>query len=651
MAHAADGLPDLPPLPGVSSAYAAPAAYGNSLGVQTSLADVAKLQSQLKDINDQASAIKDEQDRLSTEIRRLLNSTGVHFGGQAVVDSDNLLRLVPTGPALRLWPTVGYFDFTITARPTPLLSATVTYRMEKVFGEFWGAGDIAGVKWFNVHGDTPIGFDLGMFHYKDTSLTFWAPSDSYPFEPLGLARKRSEGQAGVDIADDSFPLQGGLLNATALLFGSLDMELEALGVRTAISGNRNSSLAFSVIFPYDQYIVGGTMHLTGDKNKMLRAGLNYFELMESPDTNLSAALFTQQRGNVVSADAKLSLFSNSLSLRLEDAASNYTPAYTPLFGSSGNVIIPAADWTQGSAQNAFVDFKAKNTQLHLDYVNVGQGFINYAAQTRQTDDMRQPGEPIGDLPTGNNLYNPHDGSFNLATVTNLYFDQYNSSIFASNQAAAGGLMLVNNQQPAGIYLTHGFLSQSLPEGFATPNRNGFGGEFDGNYFGGLIQPTLLGSVYSEVQNAYNVPSNTGPRTYTRGGGGLKMDLSALLHLPLVLSAGVVSEDTHASQFVDFTSTRVAYDALWQAFKGLGLELGFEHIDFNGADFFDFGAVTGPQWVYLNWLVDNYVAGFDWNVSKSTDFYLTYSFQDAVDAQNGSANYQNQEWQTKLTMRF
>ncbi len=626
--HAADmGLPDL-------GGYGnqAQGAYGDSQ------AELLKLQARLNELLEQAKSVRENEDRLNNSIDRLMSSTGVRFGGEAVMHSVNFQRLIPTGAALRVWPTVGYFDFKITAKPKTDLSAEVVYRMEKVFGGFWGALDAAGVRWFNIHGDTPIGFDVGMFHYKRSPLTFWAQDDAWDFEPEILARKRRDGQETVLVKDSAFAVQGVRLDAGLRLFGGVDLDLEGIGIRTAISGNKNSGLGFAVTFPYDQYFVGATASLSPADSKAISLGASYFEMIEAPDTNQGVALLPQQRGNVMAADLSFKLLGDEIVLKAEGAQSNYTPAYgTP----------QVVSWTTGGAGNLFLEIKGKSGGLRLHGLYVDEKFINYAAQTRVFDTQR---EANGDYATGNNLYNPRDGAFNLSTVNNLYFNRYNGAIFATNQGPNGGLMLNKfGMQPAGIYLTNGFLNRSLPLGYATPNRSGFGGELKFNWMDGLLQPSALGGMYNEPFTAYDVPMNTGPRKYTRAGGGLKSDLSASLGLPLTLQAGAVVEDTRSDSFVAFTSTRVAYDINWQAFKSVHLLLGFQHSDFNGADFFNVGGQA--SWFYADWLVDEYLGGIDWRISKSTQFLITYNFQDFINARNGAQNKQNQEYEAKLSMRF
>jgi hypothetical protein len=618
-------------------ASTAPGAYPASTA-GASQAELAQLQAQVKALLEQARAIKEGEDRLATQVDRLFKSTGVRFGGEAVMHSVNFLRLHPIDGSSRVWPTVGYFDFRITAQPRSDLSAEVVYRMEKVFGGFWGSLDISGVRWFNIHGDTPIGFDVGMFHYKNSPLTFWAQDDPMPFEPEVLARKRREGLETVQVKENAFPLQGVRLDAGLLLFGAMDLDLEALGIRTAIAGNKNTGLGFAVTAPFDQYIIGGTARLSPAGGKAVSLGGAYFELIEGHDTNQGVALVPQQRGNVMAGDLTFQLLGEEIVLKAEGALSNYNPAY-----GTAQVV----SWTTGGAGNLFLDVKGKSTSLKLHALYVDEQYINYAAQTRKQDTLR---EPNGHFATGNNLYNPREGTYTLPTVNNLYFNRYNPIIFATNQGPNGALVLNKfGTQPAGLYLTHSVLNRSLPLGFATPNRSGFGGQIKGSYMEGFLQPTFMGGMYNEPFTAYDVPINTGPRKYMTGGGGMKFDLTPLLGLPMTLQAGAVIEDTRSDSFVAFTSTRLAYDMDWQVFKNVHLLLGFQHTDYNGADFFNMGA--GSTWFYVDHLADEYLGGIDWRISKSTQLYITYSFLDFINARDATTSFQNQEYEAKLVVRF
>jgi len=671
------GLPALPPTGATPpSAASAPA---------TAEVDAAKMQAQMKDLLDQEQSIKDSESTLNSAIDRLLTATGVHFGGEAVMESDDMLVLQYDPKSLaaqasaggaqglqynlqggqnieRVWPTIGYFDLEITARPRPELSADVVYRMEKVFGGFWGALDISGVRWFNVHGDTPVGFDIGMFHYQNTPLTFWVPQDEYAFEPQVLSMKRVEGREEAQIQDQSFPLQGGRLDTTLLLFSHLDLDLNVLGLRTAIAGNKNSPLAFATTFPYDQYLFGGTARFSGEHAKAFSLGFSYFQIQESIDTAEQSSSIPQQYSDVVGSDFKLSMASDRLVLHGEGAYSNYTPAYgTP----------EVVSWTAGGAGNVFLDLKTDSTKLSLHGLYVDQQYINYAAQTRDEDTLH---DFTTFMPTGNNLHNPHDGSYTLVDQSNLFFSTYNNVIFATNQGPNGGLIINNisgvpggnGSQPGGIYLSPSPLNLSLPEGYATPNRAGFGGDYSGKYIGGgFLLPRVFGGVYSEPEISYAVPGVVGRREFERGGAGVSFDLAGLNLIPMKLSAGVVVEDDHSNSFVAYTSTRIGYDLDWEAFKGVHVMAGFEHVDLNGGEFWNYG--TGPVFEWQNYTYDDYVAGLNWKFSKSTTAYLTYSFNqfNNIDYNNTalaqshpnlyidiySADTQTQEIEAKLRMRF
>jgi hypothetical protein len=656
----------LPALPGALPQAVAPA----QAAPLDDKAEIAKLQAQIKDLLDQEAGIKQSESALDSAIDRVMNATGLHLGGTAVVQSENMLAInnmalqtttqVPgtvnqynmNEGLQRIWPTIGYFDFDITARPTPDLSAEVVYRLEKIFGGFWGQEDVTGIRWFNIHGDTPINFDFGTFHYQNTPLTFWVPQDEYAFEPAVLAMKRTEGRQDALIKDQSFPLEGGRLGTTLLLFNTLDLDLETVGLRTAVAGNSNTSLPFAVIFPYDQYLVGGTAKLSGDRGKLLTLGFSYFNLQESPDTAISPSDIPAQYSSVEGADFKLNF--GKVVLHGEGAYSQYNPA----IGTSEVV-----SWTTGGAGNVILDVKTDTQKLSVHALYVDPAFINYAAQTRDESPLQNF---AGFMPTGNNLYNPYTGSYFLAEQSNIFFSSYNSVIFATNQGPKGGLVLnANGVQPGGIFISPSQLNLSTPEGFATPNRAGAGGDYQGKFFDGFLQPRVFGSFYSEPEVDYWVPGSTGRDTFTKGGGGALIDLSAVSSIPLKISAGIVIEDTQANSFVAFTSTRLGYDMDYEMYKNFHVLAGFEHVDLNGGEFWDYGIGYGPAYVWEDYAWDNYVAGVDYKLSKSTDVFLTYSFDQftnkyfnnaAINAaepfvDTTSADTQTQEWEFKLRMEF
>ena len=638
----------LPPLPGGDPLGLAPAPAASS-----SQADIAKLQAKVDELLQQAKGVREGEDRLTGAIDRLLNATGVRFGGEAVTHSISY-TLFPTAanstmPNVRAWPSVGYFDFEISAHPRPELSATVIYRMEKVFGGFWGSLDISGVRRFNIHGETSIGFDAGDFNYKHTPLTVWAPQDEFPFETEVLARKRREGMAAVYLpGDNTWPLQGIRVDGTVELFGALDMALEGIGVRTAIAGTKNTGLGFAVLFPYDQYLLGATAAFSPKDSRSVKLGVSYFELLESVDTSILPpallAVSRQMRSNVAGADLELQLLGESVVLKGEGAISNYTYDY-------GHPVT----WTTGGAGDVQIVSKGANHHVVLYGLYTDERFINYAAQTRTQFDPAQG--QWGQIPTGNNLLDPHVGGYGLLSAPNQFFTQFNPIIFATSQGAYLPLPSAKNQQQlGGFYLQPGERNRALPYGWATPNRAGYGVDAEYSFLDGALKPRLLYGSYSEPYQAYYLPQY-GPRYYTRYGVGGKLDLTPLTGLPLILSGGWMDEATGISTvnpyFATSGNTYVVqtgdFGLDWQALKGVHLLLGWEQNSAYGTDYFP--SLGPPMAVTDNLVWTTETGGIDWAISKSTDFYITYAHHDVWYPSNTWATYGAEEFEGKLSMRF
>ncbi len=673
------GLPELPGLPPLPGAYAAPEAPQAAVPASAT----AQTQAELADLLEQERKLNASETTMDKAINKVIQATGLHLDGDAVVQAEDMLVL-PSDPlgmyaqdqalsggamptqfnlhgangAQRIVPVVGYFDLDITARPTQDISGEVVYRMEKIFGEFWGQGDIAGVRWFNLHGDTPVGFDLGDFYYTDTPLTFWVPEDEYAFEPQLLAMKRQEGMEDAQIQGNSFPLQGGKLDGTLLLFNHLDLTLTGLGIRTAVAGNPNTSLPFGVIYPYDQYLFGGTARFSGEHDKAFSLGFSFFNMQESVDTALLSSPIPPQYDSVVGSDFRWHLGSH-FTLHGEGAYSEYTPIY----GGGGPYGMQSVSWTAGGAANLILDFKSRHNAFTLDTLYVDPGFINYAAQTRDQDTAD---DFTGFMPTGDNLFNPYTGGYGLGNQSNLYFSTYNNAIQATNQGPLGGLVLSNGRQPGGLFLAPSPLNLSLPEGYATPNRAGVGGDYHGGWFGqgqGFMQPRVFGGVYAEPEVDYFVPASVGRVGYSRGGIGGSLDFSNLGLFPLKLTAGVVGEQSLGKQYVAFTTTRVAYDADYQLVRNVHLMAGFEHVDMNGGQYWNYGA--GPAYMWQNYTYDDYVGGVRWVLSKAASLYVSYNFDQFNNIDYGrtdlaaafpyldiySADTQTQEWEARMQVEF
>ncbi len=641
-----------PPMPGVA-ASAGSGAYTYSPGdrqevyrlVQQYQAELLKMGAKLDDLENRLVTLGQEKDDWSAKLDRLFRATGLSINGVAETESDDLLVLDTPNGARRFWPTVGYMDLSFTARPNNALYAQMVYRMEVLFGGYWGSLNVAGVRHFIMTANLPVSFSLGDVNYRNTPLTFWADQDSYPFENEILARKRREGMDQLYLGDHTWPLTGGTVSTTLLLFDRADLALTAMGARTAIAGSTNSGETFAVTYPYDQYYAGGHAVLSPDGSDFIKLGASYFELFEPVDSTSTVPLYPPQKNNVAGVDLEVNPAGN-LSLMAEAAHSNYTPDYGgPL------------NWTQGNADEGHLAWKfgskADPQKLCLSSLYVEQGFINYAAQTRVEDSYQGGGRmPL----TSNVLYNPTTGGYGgpFGTGTTAislnpeFFTQYNNVILATNQHAT--INTASLSQPGGVYLTYDpAVNNSLPYGDATPNRAGGALDYQGSFGGGFLKPRIFGSHYQEVVNAWYAAPETGTRTYNRGGAGFKLDLKSL-GWPVKLEAGLTVEDTRSNSFVAYTSTQVDYGLeydLTDSFRVLG---GFQHRDWNGSDFFYLGQGS-YQWYYQDAMMDVPCAGFEWKFSKSTDLYANYVYHDLIDVYHENTHTYYQEYDAAVRMEF
>jgi hypothetical protein len=514
--------------------------------------------------------------------------------------------------------------------------------MEKVFGGYWGSLDTAGVRRFNIHGDTAIGFDLGDFNYKHTPLTVWAPADPHPYQIEPLARKRREGRRQLYLDDENtWPLQGGRLDATVLLAQTLDLALEAFGVRTAIAGTKNTSLPFAVLFPYDQYLWGVTANLSGAQWKHLSLGATYLEIRESRNTSVTPPTAPELYSNVVGGDLNMNFGGGAFTLLLEGAMSNYTPDI-----SYGNTI----SFTTGTALDMQLQAKGKHFNVKLHAISVEENYINYAAQTRT--DLNGGIDFLGTLPTANNLLDPRSGGYGLSTVTNAYFTRYNNIIFATNQNYIGG-----GQQRGGVYIPAAVDFRALPYGYATPNRVGGGLEAQLQWLNGGLAPSFFGGTYVEptVAFAYKslYPNDASQRTYTRFGGGLNLDFGKFTSIPLALGGGWTYEATKAvtPNTIDYGVTCGDVQINWQAFKNVHLIVAWEQTSLYGRDFdFRYLGDMNPDYFIVDRVLTVTAGGLYWTLSKASDLELVYSHLDIWNP-SGGPSFGSEEFEGRINMRF
>jgi len=642
-------LPALPPLPGEATSPAPAATFSATTAdkdavyklVQQYQDDLMKLGAKLTSIEDQLAALKQRDDDLNSKIDHLLKMTGLKINGEAVVQSIDF-GLLPKGADMEsIWPTVGYFDMNVNARPRPDMYAELVFRMETIFGAYWGSANFAGVRRFKFRADTPVGLTVGMLDYKDTPLTVWAVQDEFPYENPVYARMRKEGMDDLYLGDNQWPIYGALADTTLLWFDGMDQYIQVMGSKLATNGQSNSNLPFATTMPYDQYLIGGRTAFTlpsvvpGDaKHHAMDAtlGFNYFEIRDIADSQIDGPSVRNQgvqMNNVFSSDLKLGFMDDGLVIKGEYAVANYNPDLE----SQDN------PWAHGTAETLHCILNEGGTKIDAYGVSVDPNFINYAAQTRTQDNyddaMQFPG-PSGiglyDPITANNYYNVSDSKYELLGQYN-FLTRYNNVIYANYAGQPGGGKVV------GLYVPYDpYTNNSTPYGEATPNRQGGGIKYNGSYAGGLIQPSLAGSYLSETQADWwlNSDSSLLERTFMRGQGGLKLDFNGLNigWLPLAIWGGMTCEQTEDGEsvnsplhYADLVSATVDFGFDYGLTKKVHLLGGYQHQQWDGNDWINTGSIVEGQryqWYYSAYLVDSYAGGVSWDISKATNVYLAYS---------------------------
>lgn len=636
-------LPALPPLPGETTAPALPAtAFSATTAdkdavyklVQQYQDDLMKLGAKLTSVEDQLAALKQRDEDLNSKIDHLLKMTGLKINGEAVVQSIDFGSSNKSQGMESVWPTVGYFDMNINARPRPDMYAELVFRMETIFGAYWGSANFAGVRRFKFRADTPVGLTVGMLDYKNTPLTVWAVQDEFPYENPVYARMRKEGMDDLYLGDNQWPIYGALADTTLLWGDSVDQYIQVMGSKLATNGQSNSNLPFATTMPYDQYLIGGRTAFTlptvvpGDtKHHAMNAtlGFNYFEVRDVADSQIDGPSIRNQgvqMNNVFSSDLKLGFMDDGLIIKGEYAVANYNPDLE----SQDN------PWAHGTAETLHCILNEGGTKIDAYGVSVDPNFINYAAQTR-TQDNFDDAQNFGGLYapiTANNYYNVSDSKYELLGQYN-WLTRYNNVIYANYTGQPVGKVV-------GLYVPYDpFTNNSTPYGEATPNRQGGGIKYNGSYAGGLIQPSLAGSYLSETEADWWTGSSSSliERTFTRGQGGLKLDFNGLnvSWLPLTMWGGITCEQTEdgepansALHYTDLVSSTIDFGLDYGLTKKVHVLGGYQHQQWDGNDFINTGAFTGNryQWYYSAYLVDSYCGGVSWDLSKATNIYLAYS---------------------------
>lgn len=542
--------------------------------VKQYMGDMQKADKKLNDILEVMGDLKVRKAELEKKQDRLLNLMGLRINGESsayMTDlSINYMNAAVNDESYR--PITQYIDLKFSLNANKDLYAEATFRLQNLFGGFWGSYDIYGLKRFFVQGKYPISFVLGDYQGKLTPLTLWAVDDKRPFESRIYSDRRDMIKNELYLIDDSWPLSGGKVHTIIELFDTLDINLQVLGARLSQFA-QGASKPFTyygysgdsflpVNYLHDQYMIGGRVSTDATLTDMLEIGFNFNEIIDAKDTGTHTAPVINNYVGSADAEFKLGLFEGAyVKASGEFAMSWYT---------ANKFVNP---YITDTALVAGLEASMFDTKLSGKFRMVGKDFTSFAAQTRI-----EPANLAYD--TGAVFYNTQNNTWNIGLFAPAFelggtvypFTRYQPKINVSYIGPAG---------------TKGALMQGLfyeniasYAGDATPDRLGATVELSGSYLDGLVMPAVKFEYLTE--DLYPA------RNFTVLQGGVSGKLAGLSY-----SAGYQTEiaeafsgDKLVSYIID---SGVSYALLP---KKLNVYAGGKYIGFEGQEDLIGDGITG-----------------------------------------------------------
>jgi hypothetical protein len=613
--------------------------------VKAYMTDMMKTQQKLDSILETIGDLKVKKEQIEKRQDRLLNAMGMRINGESSAYMTDLLLYgskyqAEKRPDERYRPITQYLDLKFSLNATKELYAEATFRMENMFGGFWGSMDIYGLKRFFIQGQYPVSFVFGDYQAKLTPYTLWAVDDDRPYEAKIFSDKRDMNKKELQLIDNTWPLSGGKVQTIMELFDTLDLDITILGARLG-QGNRSFYDVFDASkgfftttnsFNHDQYLVGGSVH-SGIPD-IFKVGINYSEITDAKDTITYASAALDNA--VTSADGELKIKfgdDGGAKINAEFASSNYTNNKW-----IQNYITDIA--MKGSAEATFM-----GSTIQVGYSAVGNSFTAYAAQTRMYDDSNN-------YPylTQNNTWNiqnilsspPSPPAYLLGGVA-YPFSKYNPAINVSygTGSAATGLAY----KPGNLFFYPINENNAMPYGDSTPNRDCLTLKYSGNYLDSLLQPSIKYEMANEIVSP--IASTVAPRNFTVVEGGIKSEFTA--GIPWALVAGYKMEDTNNGQKNSIAFTSYTMDAGIEATiikKKLKVFAGYKDNSYNGSEYqytMDYsGGFAMGNYSYRLCKFDADISslgiGFEYNVAKPA--VIGMSFTNTVMTDNNNRSFTN-----------
>ncbi|MCE5301190.1 MAG: hypothetical protein LLG37_10025 [Spirochaetia bacterium] len=609
----------------------------------------------LGDIEDMLVLIKVKQERLNKQAiedkaDKLLANTGFKINGEgAVYMTDLNLNGNAFTANERYRPITQHLDLIFSAKPSKSIYGEAIFRIENLYGGFWGAQNIYGVRRFFIEGENNLlKFTAGDYRAKLTPFTMWAVEDERPYEAKVFSDKKEMNKKELYLGDNKWPLTGGMVSGRYGLFDAVGLEVDIMAARVGGAAatvatpysdivsaiNYVTYTASNFVYPHDRYLAAGRLASDCGLKDMLKIGLNFTEIKDAEDTGVMHG--SPYMDNYVgSADANLQLL-GIVKIYGEFAYSGYYVGTTlPASHVYAGLTQTVNSYLCDTAVKAGASAELFNTKLEGYFSVVGNSFTAYAAQTRMYDEAVN-------FPylTQNNTWNASKYYYGLNNVT-YPFTRYNQSIMAGYLPTGRNLMPYSN-----------YLNYALPYGDSTPNRQGFTAKLSGNYLNGMLAPSAK-FVYTTEFTPF---VSGGPRDFLVVEGGLKAKI-----WKIAATAGYKFEKSQNYKLspadVDLTTGIIDAGLEFEPNGKWLFTAGFSNTAFSGNDVpYSYNASSG-LWEYASatqaydTAIMSYGASIEHRFAQTVTLGLSYTGTVITDNMDTANSFMAQEIDLKIIYRF
>jgi hypothetical protein len=646
--------------------------------VKEYMTDMMKTQQKLDSILETIGDLKVKKEEMEKRQEKLLGLMGMRIDGESNAYMTDLLlygsKFQYAGATDdRYRPITQYLDLKFSLNATKELYAEATFRVENMYGGFWGSDDIYGLRRFFIQGQYPISFVFGDYQAKLTPFTLWAVDDDRPFESRIFSDKRDMNKNELYLLDDTWPLSGGKIQTIATIADAVDVNITFMGARLGVNGQNDYTVydpTYNSFVPqlmaHDQFLVAGRIDSSLSLPDNLDIGFNYSEIEDDRDTgdNYNAPTVDNP---VYSADAAFKLkFGDGMDAKISGEFAK--SLYTNNAGINGYI--------SDTAMKAGVEVNAFNTKVTASFIDVGNSFTSYAAQTRIFDERSS--DQFSTF-LNNDLYLTQNNTWNIAGAppqyiigTKIYpFTKYNPTINVSYglnpNSSASGLASV----PGNLLFYPQYENNISPYGDATPNRQKISVMLSGDYdFGFVLKPLVSYDMASEIVPYSGIDLLGNPQTIAvRNFSVIRVGTKAEYGM-FAATVGYTMEDTNNNSTVAYSSAII--DAGLEATlikKKLKVYAGYKHIDFNGTEYAatttNIGGVTIPVYAMLvdtdskgtialpgvDQSVDSMGVGVEYYIAKPAIVGLSFTNTTIEDNKIKTNSFGAQELDLRVSIKF